>query len=103
MLHFDLHYLCMVEMKSSVRKIELLAPARDANVAIEAIKHGADAVYMGASKFGARSAAGNEIADIARVVEFAHQFEAKVYVTAIPFYMTMSWPACRNLFGSYMT
>lgn len=81
MLHFDLHYLCMVEMKSSVRKIELLAPARDANVAIEAIKHGADAVYMGASKFGARSAAGNEIADIARVVEFAHQFKAKVYVT----------------------
>ena len=53
-------------MKSSVRKIELLAPARDANVAIEAIKHGADAVYMGASKFGARSAAGNEIEDIAK-------------------------------------
>lgn len=81
MLHFDLHYLCRVKMKSSVRKIELLAPARDANVAIEAIKHGADAVYMGASKFGARSAAGNEIEDIAKVVEYAHQFEAKVYVT----------------------
>lgn len=81
MLHFDLHYLCRVKMKSSVRKIELLAPARDANVAIEAIKHGADAVYMGASKFGARSAAGNDIEDIAKVVEYAHQFEAKVYVT----------------------
>lgn len=68
-------------MKATVRKIELLAPARDANVAIEAIKHGADAVYMGASKFGARSAASNSIDDIAAVVEYAHQFGVKVYVT----------------------
>ncbi len=67
--------------KMEPRKIELLAPARNADIAIEAIRHGADAVYMGASSHGARSAAGNSIADISRVVEFAHQFGAKVYVT----------------------
>lgn len=63
------------------RTIELLAPAKDAATAIEAIKHGADAVYMGASSHGARAAAGNTVADIAAVVEFAHRFNARVYVT----------------------
>ena len=63
------------------RKIELLAPARDAATAIEAIKHGADAVYIGATSHGARSAAGNSLEDIAKVVDFAHQFNVKVYVT----------------------
>ncbi len=63
------------------RKIELLAPARDANTAIEAIKHGADAVYMGATSHGARSAAGNSLEGIAKVVDFAHQFNVKVYIT----------------------
>ena len=50
--------------KNIPRKIELLAPARDANTAIEAIKHGADAVYMGASSHGARVAAGNSLEDL---------------------------------------
>lgn len=68
-------------MKPSVRKIELLAPARDADIAIEAIRHGADAVYMGASAFGARASAGNALADVARAVEFAHQFNARIYAT----------------------
>ncbi len=69
-------------MKSTApRRIELLAPARNADIAIEAVKHGADAVYMGAQAFGARAAAGNSIDDIARVVHFAHQFGARVYVT----------------------
>ena len=63
------------------RKIELLAPARDADTAIEAIKHGADAVYMGASSHGARAAAGNSLEDITSVVKFAHQFNVKVYIT----------------------
>jgi putative protease len=62
------------------RVIELLAPAKDASTAIEAILHGADAVYIGASKFGARAAAGNEVSDIARVVVFAHAYHVKVYV-----------------------
>ena len=68
-------------MVTTPRKIELLAPARDAVTAIEAIKHGADAVYMGAMSHGARSAAGNSLEDIAQVVEYAHQFNAKVYIT----------------------
>lgn len=63
------------------RPIELLAPARDAAIAIEAIKHGADAVYIGAESHGARQAAANTVADIARVADFAHQFNARVYVT----------------------
>lgn len=63
------------------RPIELLAPARNAEIAIEAIKHGADAIYMGAVSHGARSAAGNSISDIARVVEYAHRYLVKVYVT----------------------
>lgn len=62
-------------------KIELLAPARDAVVAVEAIRHGADAVYIGAESFGARAAAGNSVDDIARVVDYARRFDARVYVT----------------------
>ena len=63
-----------------IRKIELLAPAKSVEIGIEAIKHGADAVYIGADKFSARQAAGNSVEDISRLVEFAHQFGAKVYV-----------------------
>ncbi|MFA5291456.1 MAG: U32 family peptidase [Phycisphaerae bacterium] len=65
----------------TTRKIELLAPAKDASTAIAAIQCGADAVYIGAERFGARQAAGNTIADIQKVADFAHQFYAKVYVT----------------------
>ncbi len=61
--------------------IELLAPARDAAVAVAAINHGADAVYMGAPSHGARAAAGNPVADIAGVCDYAHRFNARVYVT----------------------
>ena len=64
-----------------MRKIELLSPARNAEIGIEAIKHGADAVYIGGPKFGARAAAGNSIADIKRLCDYAHTFGAKVYVT----------------------
>lgn len=63
------------------REIELLAPARDAETAIQAILHGADAVYIGPQSHGARAAAGNSTADIGRVVDFAHQFGVKVYAT----------------------
>ena len=52
-------------MADKKRKIELLAPARDAATAKEAILHGADAVYMGAPSHGARAAATNSLADIA--------------------------------------
>ena len=64
---------------SSAKKIGLLAPAKDALVAKEAILHGADAVYIGAPKFSARAAAGVSLDDIDEVVKFARQFNAKVY------------------------
>ena len=64
-----------------IRKIELLAPAKDFTSAVDAIDCGADAVYIGAGKFGARYAATNTIEDIARVVEYAHRYGAKVYAT----------------------
>ncbi len=63
-----------------MRKIELLSPAKDAECGIEAIRHGADAVYIGGPNFGARAAAANSIADISRLCDYAHLFEAKVYV-----------------------
>lgn len=63
------------------RKIELLAPARDAATAIAAIEHGADAVYIGAEAFGARSAATNSVDDIKAVCDVAHNVCARVYVT----------------------
>ena len=63
------------------RKIELLAPAKDYASAVDAIDCGADAVYIGAGKFGARYAATNTIEDIARVVKYAHRYNAKVYAT----------------------
>ncbi|MDE5901710.1 MAG: U32 family peptidase [Muribaculaceae bacterium] len=63
------------------RKIELLAPAANADIAIQAILHGADAVYIGPSSFGARKNAANSIEEIKRVVDFAHPFRVKVYAT----------------------
>ena len=63
------------------RKIELLAPAKNLQTGITAINHGADAVYIGAAQFGARQAAGNSVEDIAKLVEYAHIFGVKVYVT----------------------
>ena len=62
-------------------QLELLAPARDADIGIEAVNHGADAVYIGGPSFGARAAASNDIADIARLVNHAHRFNARVFVT----------------------
>lgn len=62
------------------RKIELLAPAKNIETGIEAIKHGADAVYIGAPQFSARAAAGNSIDDIKSLCDYAHLFNAKVYV-----------------------
>ena len=61
--------------------IELLAPAKNLKCGIAAIDHGADAVYIGASRFGARVAAGNSVEDIAELCRYAHPFGAKVYVT----------------------
>lgn len=64
-----------------MRYIELLSPAKDYAAAVAAIDHGADAVYMGAARFGARQAAGNSLDDIARVAEYAHRYGVRLHCT----------------------
>lgn len=68
-------------MSNGLRKIELLAPAKNLECGIAAVDHGADAVYIGAAQFGARQTAGNSTDDIAELTRYAHQFGAVVYVT----------------------
>ncbi|WP_140918753.1 peptidase U32 family protein [Limnobaculum xujianqingii] len=68
-------------MRLSDNQIELLSPARDVEIAREAILHGADAIYIGGPSFGARHNAGNSLKDIAELVIFAHRYYAKVFVT----------------------
>ncbi len=67
-------------MREVPRPIELLSPAKDLVCGREAINHGADAVYIGAPKFGARAAAGNTLDDIRRLCEYAHLYSARIYV-----------------------
>lgn len=64
-----------------MRTLELLAPAKNLEIGKAAIDHGADAVYIGAPRFGARAAAGNSVADIAELCQYAHRFGARVHVT----------------------
>ena len=64
-----------------MRTLELLAPAKNLECGIAAIDHGADAVYIGAPRFGARAAAGNSLDDIRQLCRYAHQYQAKVHVT----------------------
>lgn len=68
-------------MQTKSRPIELLSPAKDLKCGREAINHGADAVYIGAPKFGARAAAGNSLEDIHELCEYAHLYGARIYVT----------------------
>lgn len=68
-------------MQKQIKKIELLAPAKNLSVGIAAINAGADAVYIGAPKFGARAAASNSLTEIGKLIEYAHQFRVKVYIT----------------------
>lgn len=63
-----------------MRKIELLSPAKNLVCGVEAIRHGADAIYIGGPAFGARQAAGNSIKDIASLCNYAHIFGVKIYV-----------------------
>ncbi len=68
-------------IRTRTHELELLAPARDADIGIEAVNHGADAVYIGGPDFGARHNAGNGVADIARLVAHAHRYHARIFVT----------------------
>ncbi|MDR2292629.1 MAG: U32 family peptidase [Prevotellaceae bacterium] len=64
-----------------MRKLELLAPAKNLELGKMAIDHGADAVYIGANRFGARESAANSIENIEKLVKYAHKYYAKVYIT----------------------
>lgn len=68
-------------MSTTKRHIELLAPAKDLQSAVDAVDCGADAVYIGAAQFGARHAATNSVEDISKAAEYAHRYGAKVYAT----------------------
>ena len=62
-------------------QLELLSPARDADIGIEAINHGADAVYIGGPAFGARATAGNDIRDLERLIKHAHRYGSRIFIT----------------------
>ena len=64
-----------------VNQTELLSPAKNIEIGKEAILHGADAVYIGGPSFGARHNASNEITEIAELVQFAHRYHARIFVT----------------------
>ena len=72
-----------------MKLVELLAPAKDYAAAAAAVDYGADAVYIGGARFGARQAAGNSAEEIARVVEYAHRFGVRVHATL----NTLVWDA----------
>lgn len=91
-------------MKSAIRKIELLAPAKNLSCGIAAINHGADAVYIGGPGFSARAAAANSIEDIAQLVRYAHLFGAKVYVALNTIFtdseLTSAVTLCHSLYNA---
>jgi 23S rRNA 5-hydroxycytidine C2501 synthase len=68
-------------MSLAAHHLELLSPAKTAEIGREAILHGADAVYIGGPAFGARHNASNSIEDISGLVEFAHGYRARIFVT----------------------
>ncbi len=69
------------EPQAERRNLELLAPARTADIGVAAVDCGADAVYIAGPAFGARQAAGNPVADIRRLCDYAHRFGVRIYVT----------------------
>jgi len=84
-------------MQKTKRKIEILAPAKNLYQGMAAVNAGADAVYMGAPMFGARSNATNSIEDIAEMVRYAHLFKAKVLVTLNTILYDNEIEPCRRL------
>lgn len=82
------------------RPIELLSPAKDLLCGIEAVNHGADAVYIGAPRFGARAAAGNTIDDIRRLCEYAHRFRVRIYVALNTILTDRELPEAEKMIGS---
>ena len=84
-------------MPTQNKSLELLAPAKNADFGIEAINHGADSVYIGGPSFGARAGAGNTVADIERLINHAHRFNARVLVALNTILKDDELDAARNL------
>ena len=80
-----------------MRALELLAPARTADIGIAAVDCGADAVYIAGPAFGARQAAGNSVEDIARLCRYAHRFGVRIYVTVNTLVYEEEIPEVRRL------
>ena len=80
-----------------MRALELLAPARTADIGIAAVDCGADAVYLAGPAFGARQAAGNSVEDIARLCRYAHRFGVRIYVTVNTLVYEEEIPEVRRL------
>lgn len=83
------------------QQLELLAPARDADIGRQAILHGADAVYIGGPGFGARHNASNSVEDIAQLVTFAHYYNARIFVTLNTILHDAELEAVRKLIWQY--
>lgn len=79
------------------QKVEILAPAKNLYQGMAAINAGADAVYIGAHTFGARTNAGNSVEDISELTRYAHLFKAKVFVTVNTILYDNELEACRQL------
>jgi len=88
-------------MSLPAHHLELLSPARDADIGREAVLHGADAVYIGGPSFGARSKAENSVADIAGLVEFAHRYGSRIFVTLNTILHDAELEAARKLVHDY--
>ncbi len=80
-----------------MRKIELLSPAKNVEIGIQAINHGADAVYIGAPQFSARAAAGNSVTEIEQLANYAHKFGAKTFVALNTILNNSELPAAEKL------
>jgi putative protease len=79
------------------KKIEILAPAKDLLHGMAAINSGADAVYIGAPQFGARSNAHNSLEDVAALVQYAHLFRAQVFVVINTILYDNELETCRQM------
>lgn len=88
----------------SKQSLELLSPARTADIGIQAINHGADAIYIGPDGFGARKSASNSLDDIKRLVEYSHTYRCRVYATVntiiYPNELKKAEQLCKDLYRS---
>ena len=80
-----------------MKTIELLAPAKNYKTGIIAVNHGADSIYIGAEKFGARESASNSIQEIEKLIKYAHQYHVKVYLTLNTLLFDSEIPAAINI------